>query len=622
MDDDEQDESLFAVGIVINIFGNVTINAGANMINHANQSSKEVEAGSLRCWRPQNIKRIGWVLFVLGNCLSFVSFAFAAQTLLSGFGSIQFVTNVIFVWFRGVRPTLRQVVGTICIIAGNMLVVQAANKETHRYTSSQLKTFFWTTSYLVYTGITCVLSLILQWLHNQMLKRRHVSKILREEGEYKRQHSLFRPSFVSSHTSNSRSLRRSRSLSDSNTNHNTNSNDRHSKHNTARLAGEAIAEKNTPLFAQSHQQSPTKRQEPMACFPIPSPQNIPTTLSHSFGIREGEANDSFEIFFPLPRPVREKSIERGNTFAPTCLTVEEVLAEKLKLPKDAHPTRYNPHIRSYGVRWKKMDGPMALHPIKSGKPLLRETQSDDRLLYISHPVKNVGPKRSFDAITSGDVKTSERKKNRSLTDPETVIPLLYTMSSALVGTQSAVYAKCLSSMVVLSTTGKSQVANWFTWVVLILWSFFMVFWLIRMNTALRRFDGGFIIPLLQVLWIIGCISCGGIFFQEFWGFNWKKWLLFSDGIICVCIGVYLLGNSMAPESSSPDTNEAKSKPSFSHHNSLSRKSLIHAVSSSVRRISLGSPPILSLDNPSSTRKLPPTETSPLTKGNQCGAIYT
>jgi len=585
------------------------------MINHANQSSKEDETSSGKCWRAQNIKRFGWVLFVLGNCLSFVSFAFAAQTLLSGFGSIQFVTNVIFVWFRGLPPTLRQVVGTICIIAGNMLVVLAATKETHQYTSPELRSFFWTTSYLVYTGLTIALAMILQVLHDQMLKSSHVSKVLTEEGEYKRRYSLPRKqslsrySHISDRPSNSVSVRRSRSVS----NCNSNSNNRHKQHRATVLADKAMSEKKLPLLTQSHQQSPPKRQEPLPCLPIPSPPlpSIPTALAHPFGICEGELEDNLEVLFPLPRPVREKSIGKVNALAST--KTEE---ENVRLPKEAHLPKHNSHLRSYEVRLKATDGP--LHTLGSSMPL-RETQSEDRMDYDSRPIK-VFPKRSFDAITSGDV-ISGRKKKRSLTDPEIIIPLLYTMSSALVGTQSAVYAKCLSCMVVLSTTGKSQVKSWFTWVVLILWSFFMVFWLTRMNTALRRFNGGFIIPLLQVLWIIGCISCGGIFFQEFWGFNWKKWLLFWDGIICVCIGVYLLGNSMAMESSSSDAYESKSK-SFSHHNSLSRKSLIQAVSHSVRRISLGSPPILSLDNANSGRKYPPTERSPLTKEKQCGVLYT
>jgi len=620
MDDDEQDESLFAVGIVINIVGNVTINAGANMINHANQSSKEDEASSRKCWRAQNIKRFGWVLFVLGNCLSFVSFAFAAQTLLSGFGSIQFVTNVIFVWFRGVPPTLRQVIGTMCIIAGNMLVVLAATKETHQYTSLELRTFFWTSSYLVYTGLTVALALTLHMLHNQMEKRSHVSKALAEEGEYKRRYSLSRKrsrsrySHISERPSNSLSVRRSRSVS----NCNSNSNNRHKQRAATVLADKATSEKKLPLLTQSHQQSPPKRQEPLPCLPIPSPPlpSIPTALAHPFGICEGELEDNLEVLFPLPRPVREKSVGKVSTLALT--KTEE---EKLRLPKEVRPLKHNSHLRSYEVRLKATDGP--LHTLGSSMPL-RETQSEDRMSYDPRPIKKVCPKRSFDAITSGDVKKiSERKKKRSLTDPEIIVPLLYTMSSALVGTQSAVYAKCLSCIVVLSTTGKSQVKSWFTWVVLILWSFFMVFWLTRMNTALRRFNGGFIIPLLQVLWIIGCISCGGIFFQEFWGFNWKKWLLFWDGIICVCIGVYLLGNSMAMESTSTDAYESKSIQSFSHQkNSLSRKSLIQAVSSSVRRISLGSPPILSLDNANSGRKYPPTERSPLTKEKHCGVLYT
>lgn len=618
MADDEQYKSLFAVGILINIFGNVTINAGANMINHANQASKVEEEGSSKCWRAQNVKRLGWFLFISGNCLSFVSFAFAAQTLLSGFGSIQFVTNVIFGWFRGVPPTLRQVVGTVCIIAGNMLVVQAANKDTERYTSTQLKTFFWTTSYLVYTGITTILALTLQFLHNHMLDRSRVSKMIAEEEEYQEErYSYTRFSHVSNRKSNSYHGR-FRPVSNSNENRNTNS-----IGVTKWLESEApLNEKPTSdtFLGQTHQQSPKNQQEAIPCLPIPSPRMlpIPATISLPVAIREVERSCSFEQFFPLPRPVREKSDEHRNNSALSMLMEEEQeTVSKLQLPKDSRPPTTNPHhLPSYGVPLKDPDDQQS--HIKLDKSLLLKSQSYERPRSSSRLIKKKLLKRSFDAITSGDIESSERTKKKSWIDPEIAIPLLYTMSSALVGTQSAVYAKCLSSLVVLSTTGNSQMKSWFTWVVLILWSLFMVFWLSRMNTALRRFHGGFIIPLLQVLWIIGCLSCGGIFFQEFWGFNWKKWLLFGDGIVCVCIGVYLLGNSMAPESSNTDT--FKKKTGFSRQNSLSRRSLMNAVSS-VRRISLGSPPILSLEHPG-CRKLPPTETSPLREGKPIGVLYT
>jgi hypothetical protein len=43
----------------------------------------------------------------------------------------------------------------------------------------------------------------------------------------------------------------------------------------------------------------------------------------------------------------------------------------------------------------------------------------------------------------------------------------------------------------------------------------MVFWLHRLNAALRRYQALFIIPLFQASWIIFTVVSGGIFFGEF-----------------------------------------------------------------------------------------------------------
>lgn len=42
--------------------------------------------------------QLGVLLFGVGNVANFVSFGFAAQSLLAALGSIQFVSNVVFGW--------------------------------------------------------------------------------------------------------------------------------------------------------------------------------------------------------------------------------------------------------------------------------------------------------------------------------------------------------------------------------------------------------------------------------------------------------------------------------------------------------------------------------------------
>jgi hypothetical protein len=42
--------------------------------------------------------RVGILVFLLGNCLNFISFGYAAQSLLAALGSIQFVSNIAFAY--------------------------------------------------------------------------------------------------------------------------------------------------------------------------------------------------------------------------------------------------------------------------------------------------------------------------------------------------------------------------------------------------------------------------------------------------------------------------------------------------------------------------------------------
>lgn len=123
------------------------------------------------------------------------------------------------------------------------------------------------------------------------------------------------------------------------------------------------------------------------------------------------------------------------------------------------------------------------------------------------------------------------------------LPLLYATFSAIIGTQSVVQAKCLSILLRASLEGDTQLTNWFTYFVLIMWLASTSFWLTRMNTALSMFDGLFIIPVLQVFWTFFSILSGGIYFEEFNSFTPGQMLGFTLGVVVVFVGVYMLAPS-------------------------------------------------------------------------------
>ena len=62
----------------------------------------------------------------------------------------------------------------------------------------------------------------------------------------------------------------------------------------------------------------------------------------------------------------------------------------------------------------------------------------------------------------------------------------------------------------------------------------------RMNRALQRFDAVFIIPVLQVIWILFSIISGGLYFKEFESLDVFDGIMFIAGVLLILIGVFLL----------------------------------------------------------------------------------
>lgn len=121
-----------------------------------------------------------------------------------------------------------------------------------------------------------------------------------------------------------------------------------------------------------------------------------------------------------------------------------------------------------------------------------------------------------------------------------LLPLSYAAVSAIIGTQSVLLAKATSDLLRTSIAGNQQFTSAFTWVILVGWASTMIFWLYRMESALRKFEGPFIVPVLQVVWTLFSIVGGGIYFQEFSKMSGMGIGLFTLGVSIMMGGVYLL----------------------------------------------------------------------------------
>ena len=124
-----------------------------------------------------------------------------------------------------------------------------------------------------------------------------------------------------------------------------------------------------------------------------------------------------------------------------------------------------------------------------------------------------------------------------------VLPITYCIFSAIVGTQQFLFAKCLSELLRLTVEGENQLVKPFTYFCLVMWIGTATYWVYRMNDALKRFPGAFIIPVLQVHFTMIAIVSGGIYFEELIGLPGlccPGYTGFFLGVFVVFLGVYML----------------------------------------------------------------------------------
>jgi len=147
----------------------------------------------------------------------------------------------------------------------------------------------------------------------------------------------------------------------------------------------------------------------------------------------------------------------------------------------------------------------------------------------------------------------QKLRGRKLPRTDVIMPICYSIWSALCGTQSVVQAKILAELVAVQTSGTENIfKSKLLYITIFLWVVTASIWLSRLNNALREFDPLFIIPMLQCSFIFFAIISGGIFFREFETFFWSQWLGFWFGVCVMFVGLRLLtpeqqGNIDKPE---------------------------------------------------------------------------
>lgn len=157
--------------MVINVLGSLSINLSTNLIKlaHSKNYSAAPEHGPCPkfskspCgwWRYPGSGNKLWlfaiILFAIANIANFASFAFAAQSLLSALGSVQFISNVAFSRFINKENISWYVVaGTLVIVTGCVLLVSFGNHESPTYTATELQELYKSPGIIIYLSVGAV----------------------------------------------------------------------------------------------------------------------------------------------------------------------------------------------------------------------------------------------------------------------------------------------------------------------------------------------------------------------------------------------------------------------------------------------------------------------------------
>jgi hypothetical protein len=90
--------------------GEVTLHRSPSSLTEAAKQHQPPPVWKSKIWL------LGFLLFTVGNVLNFVSFGFAAQSLLAALGAVQFVSNVFFARFLLKEPITWKVVAATIVI--------------------------------------------------------------------------------------------------------------------------------------------------------------------------------------------------------------------------------------------------------------------------------------------------------------------------------------------------------------------------------------------------------------------------------------------------------------------------------------------------------------------------
>ncbi|GBG34674.1 Magnesium transporter NIPA2 [Hondaea fermentalgiana] len=147
--EDEGGADLWYVGVIISILASVLSNFGVNTQKYS--MIQEVVHGRARPYVRQPLWLLGLVGVVLGAVLDFAALGFAAQSLITPVGGFTMVANLFFAnYWLGETITRLDLVSTVAIIGGIVLIAVFADKSDQCYTLEALKCLYKRPTFIPY----------------------------------------------------------------------------------------------------------------------------------------------------------------------------------------------------------------------------------------------------------------------------------------------------------------------------------------------------------------------------------------------------------------------------------------------------------------------------------------
>jgi Magnesium transporter NIPA len=129
------------------------------------------------------------------------------------------------------------------------------------------------------------------------------------------------------------------------------------------------------------------------------------------------------------------------------------------------------------------------------------------------------------------------KERRLLYRHSFIEPLAFTVSSAIIGTQAVLLSKCMSMLIQVSAMGDNEFRKPTIYVVLVGWLVLVSYWVRRLDLGLSLYPPLFVIPAMQVFFVFFAIISGGVYFEEFRGFDSMHFGGFFCGVVMILLGV-------------------------------------------------------------------------------------